>query len=28
MLELVASLVVDPSDQRLTVYNSDQKGFA
>ena len=25
MLELVASLVVDLSDQRLTVYNSDQE---
>ena len=25
MLELVASLVVDLSDHRLTVYNSDQK---
>ena len=25
MLELVASLVVDLSDQRLTIYNSDQE---
>ena len=25
MLELIASLVVDLSDQRLTVYNSDQE---
>ena len=25
MLELVASLVIDLSDQRLTVYNSDQE---
>ena len=25
MLELVAALVVDLSDQRLTVYNSDQE---
>ena len=25
MLELVASLVVDLSDQRLTVYDSDQE---
>ena len=25
MLELVASLVVELSDQRLTVYNSDQE---